>query len=85
MNKDSKDLNCSEIIGESDSPVQKYKELIDLNHEIKVNLKGNKTELFISGSTASNDLSDFTVSAFLWPVYCCKNGEIIIITITQKT
>ena len=85
MNKDSKDLNCSEIIGESDSPVQKYEELIALNSEIKVNSTGNKTELFISGSTASNDLSDFTVSPFLWPVYCCKNGEIIIIKTIQET
>ena len=85
MNKDSKDLNCSEIIGESDSPVKNYEELIESNPEINVNSAGNITELFISGTTASIDLSDFTVSAFLWPVYCCKDGELIINIITEDT
>ena len=85
IKKESKDSNYSKPICELESPKKSYKELIESNSEIKVNSTGNITELFISGTTASNDLSDFTVSGFLWPVYCCIDGEImIIIIITQE-
>ena len=83
--EESTDSNHSIPICELESPKKSYQDLIDSHTEIKVDLRGNKTELFISGTTATNSLSDFTVSAFLWPVYCCKNGEIKIIMITQET
>ena len=74
-NCDDSDSSCLTILSESFSP-QTYEELINSNPDIKFNSsKEDITELFVSGVTSSHDLSDLTVSIFLWTVYCCKDGK----------
>ena len=75
--------SCARILSESESSAT-YEKLLDSNPDIKFNSseenfnrldsERNVNALFISGVTAAHDLSDLTVSNFLWTAYCCKDG-----------